>query len=182
PARAARARTRARRRWQRRARVRLGRRSTHARRARQPCRHRRDLARGSCRSSATHRQCAPGHGSGGPPLTRRSLLVAFSVAHFAHHVTNSLLSALLPFISAAFGLSYTSAGFLVGSYSIASGLTNAPLGVLADRIGPRRVIVWGLVLIGLSSVAIGLSTEYWQLIAFLAVMGIASGTYHAPAS
>jgi len=46
----------------------------------------------------------------------------------------------------------------------------------------RRVIVWGLVLIGLSSIAIGLSTEYWQLLAFLAVMGIASGTYHAPAS
>jgi MFS family permease len=115
-------------------------------------------------------------------VTRRSLLVAFSVAHFAHHVTNSLLSALLPFISAAFGLSYTSAGFLVGAYSIASGVTNAPLGVLADRIGARRVIVWGLVLIGIASVAIGLSTEYWQLIAFLAVMGIASGTYHAPAS
>jgi FSR family fosmidomycin resistance protein-like MFS transporter len=115
-------------------------------------------------------------------LNRRALLAAFSVAHFAHHVTNSLLSALLPFITSAFGLSYTSAGFLVGAYSIASGVTNAPLGVLADRIGARRVIVWGLVLIGLSSVAIGLSTEYWQLIAFLAVMGIASGTYHAPAS
>ena len=115
-------------------------------------------------------------------MTRRSLLVAFSVAHFAHHVTNSLLSALLPFIQSAFGLSYTSAGFLVSAYSIASGMTNAPLGVLADRIGARRVIVWGLVLIGLSSVAIGLSTEYWQLLAFLAVMGIASGTYHAPAS
>jgi FSR family fosmidomycin resistance protein-like MFS transporter len=115
-------------------------------------------------------------------VTRRSLLVAFSVAHFAHHVTNSLLSALLPFVQNAFGLSYTSAGFLVGAYSIASGVTNAPLGVLADRVGARRVIVWGLVLIGISSVAIGLSSEYWQLLAFLAVMGIASGTYHAPAS
>jgi MFS family permease len=115
-------------------------------------------------------------------LTRRALLVAFSVAHFAHHVTNSLLSALLPFIRDAFGLSYTEAGFAVSAYTIASGVTNAPLGVLADRVGARRVIVWGLVLIGLSSVAIGLSGEYWQLLAFLMVMGIASGTYHAPAS
>jgi len=115
-------------------------------------------------------------------LTRRALLVAFSVAHFAHHVTNSLLSALLPFIRDAFALSYTDAGFAVTAYTIASGVTNAPLGVLADRIGARRVIVWGLVLIGLSSVAIGLSSEYWQLLAFLVVMGIASGTYHAPAS
>jgi MFS family permease len=115
-------------------------------------------------------------------LSRRGLLASFSVAHFAHHVTNSLLSALLPFIRSAFGLSYADAGFAVSAYTIASGVTNAPLGVLADRIGARRVIVWGLVLIGLSSVAIGLSTEYWQLLAFLAVMGIASGTYHAPAS
>jgi MFS family permease len=115
-------------------------------------------------------------------LSRRGLLASFSVAHFAHHVTNSLLSALLPFIRSAFGLSYADAGFAVSAYTIASGVTNAPLGLLADRIGARRVIVWGLVLIGLSSVAIGLSTEYWQLLAFLAVMGIASGTYHAPAS
>lgn len=115
-------------------------------------------------------------------MSRRSLLVAFSVAHFAHHVTNSLLGALLPFIRTAFGLSYTDAGFAVSAYTIASGVTNAPLGVLADRVGARRVIAWGLVLIGLASVAIGLSTEYWQLLLFLAVMGIASGTYHAPAS
>lgn len=115
-------------------------------------------------------------------MTRRALLAAFSVAHFAHHVTNSLLSALLPFIRDAFALSYTDAGFAVSAYTIASGVSNAPLGVVADRIGARRVIVWGLVLIGLSSVAIGLAGEYWQLLAFLMVMGIASGTYHAPAS
>jgi MFS family permease len=115
-------------------------------------------------------------------LTRSGLLVAFSIAHFAHHVTNSLLGALLPFIRSAFGLSYADAGFAVSAYTIASGMTNAPLGILADRIGARRVIVWGLVLVGLSSVAIGLAGGYWQLLALLVVMGIASGTYHAPAS
>ena len=115
-------------------------------------------------------------------MTRRSLLAAFSVAHFAHHVTNSLLSALLPFIRDAFALSNTQAGFAVTAYTIASGLTNAPLGVLADRLGARRVIVAGLFLIGLASVAIGLSGSYWMLLVGLLVMGIASGTYHAPAS
>jgi MFS family permease len=35
---------------------------------------------------------------------------------------------------------------------------------------------------GLSSVAIGLSGSYWLLILGLLLMGIASGTYHAPAS
>ena len=115
-------------------------------------------------------------------MTRRGLLVAFSVAHFAHHVTNSLLSALLPFIRDAFGLSYLESGFAVTAYTIASGATNAPWGLLADRIGARRVIVGGLVLIGAASIAISGSASYWQLLLALMVMGIASGTYHAPAS
>lgn len=116
------------------------------------------------------------------PAQRRSLLVAFSVAHFAHHVTNSLLSALLPFIRDAFALSYTESGFAVTAYTVASGVTNAPFGVIADRMGPRRVIVGGLVLIGFSSVAIAGSGSFWQLLVALTIMGIASGTYHAPAS
>ena len=116
------------------------------------------------------------------PAGKRNLLVAFSIAHFAHHVTNSLLSALLPFIRDAFGLSYLEAGFAVTAYTIASGVTNAPWGILADRVGARRVIVLGLVLIGVSSVAIGGSNVYWQLLLALGVMGIASGSYHAPAS
>ncbi len=116
-------------------------------------------------------------------MRQRSLLVAFSVAHFAHHVTNSLLSALLPFMVGD-GLvgSNTLAGFAVTASAVASGLTSPPLGVLADRVGARRVIVGGLLLMGLSSVAIGLSGAYWMLLLGLLVMGIASGTYHAPAS
>ena len=115
-------------------------------------------------------------------MTRRSLLVGLSIAHFAQHVTNSLLSALLPFIRDAFVLSNTQAGLAVTAYTIASGVTNAPLGLLADRIGARRVIVGGLVLVGLASVAIGLSGSYLALLLGLVVMGVASGTYHAPAS
>ena len=115
-------------------------------------------------------------------MTRRRLLAALSAAHFAQHVTNSLLSALLPFIRDAFALSNTQAGFAVTAYTIASGVTNAPLGLLADRVGARRVIVGGLLLIAVASVAIGLSGSYPMLLLGLVVMGIASGTYHAPAS
>ena len=115
-------------------------------------------------------------------MTRRSLLVALSIAHFAGHVTNSLLSALLPFIRDAFLLSNTQAGFAVTAYAIASGVTNAPFGLLADRVGARRVIIGGLVASGLASIAIGLSGSYPLLLLGLLAMGIASGTYHAPAS
>jgi MFS family permease len=115
-------------------------------------------------------------------VSRRALLVAFSIAHFAHHVTNSLFSALAPFIRETFAMSNTQIGFAVTAYAIASGFSNAPLGLLADRLGARRVIVGGLFLIALTSVAIGLSGSYLWLLLGLLVMGIASGSYHAPAS
>ena len=116
-------------------------------------------------------------------MKQRNLLAAFSVAHFAHHVTNSLLSALLPFMVLD-GLvgSNTLAGFAVTASAVASGVTSPPFGVLADRVGARRVIVGGLFLIALASVFIGLSGSYPMLLVGLLIMGIASGTYHAPAS
>ena len=114
-------------------------------------------------------------------MSRRALLVAFSIAHFAHHVTNSLFSALVPFIRETFAMSNTQIGFAVTAYTIASGFSNAPLGVLADRLGARRVIVGGLCLSELTSIAIGLSGSYLWLLFGLVVMGIASGSYHSPA-
>ncbi|HAF10841.1 MAG TPA: hypothetical protein DCK98_12290 [Chloroflexi bacterium] len=57
-----------------------------------------------------------------------------------------------------------------------------PIGLLADRIGSRTVIVVGLVLTGLVSVALAQAGEYAQLLILLLALGIISGTYHAPAA
>lgn len=111
----------------------------------------------------------------------RAAILGFSVAHFSHHVTNSLLAPLMPLIAATFGLGYTQQGFAVSAFSVPQGLSNAPMGVLADRVGPRNVLAGGLVLLGLSSVAISGAGEYWHLLVLLAAMGVISGTYHAPA-
>jgi FSR family fosmidomycin resistance protein-like MFS transporter len=111
----------------------------------------------------------------------RAAIAGFSVAHFSHHVTNSLLSPLLPLIRDTFALSYTQQGIAVAAFSLSAGLANAPMGVLADRVGSRTVLAGGLVLLGLSSVALSLSGEYWHLLVLLVAMGIISGTYHAPA-
>jgi MFS transporter, FSR family, fosmidomycin resistance protein len=112
----------------------------------------------------------------------RSLLGAFLGAHLSHHVANSLLNPLLPYIRDAFGLSYTQSGFLVSAMSLSWGLSNAPLGALADKIGSRPLIAAGLVLMGAVSVALGLAQAYWQLLVLLVLMGIVSGTYHAPSA
>jgi len=112
----------------------------------------------------------------------QALLGSFTAAHFSHHVSNSLLNPLLPFIRDSFALSYAQSGFLVSAFSLSLGLSNAPIGVLADRVGSRPVIVVGLILTGAVSAAISFSTEYWHLLVLLVVMGLIAGSYHAPAA
>jgi MFS family permease len=112
----------------------------------------------------------------------RTLLAGFTAAHFSHHVSTGLLNPLLPVIRDGFGLSYTQSGFLVSAFSLSLGLSNAPIGVLADRIGSRPVIVAGLVLTGIVSVALGLAGAYWQLLLLFVTMGLIAGSYHAPAA
>ena len=112
----------------------------------------------------------------------RTLLGTITAAHFSHHVTNSLLNPLLPLIRDAFAMSYAESGFAVSAFSISSGLANAPWGILADRIGSRTVIVGGLLLMGAVSVALATAAAYWQLLVFLVLMGVVSGSYHGPAA
>jgi FSR family fosmidomycin resistance protein-like MFS transporter len=112
----------------------------------------------------------------------QALLGTITAAHFSHHVANSLLNPLLPLIRDAFALSYAESGFAVSAFSIASGLANAPWGMLADRVGSRTVIVGGLFLMGAASVALATAGNYLQLLALLVVLGIVSGAYHGPAA
>ena len=112
----------------------------------------------------------------------RTLLLGFTAAHFAHHIITALLNPLLPFIRTDFGLTYAETGFLVSAFSLSLGLSNAPLGILADRVGSRPVVAAGLVLVGLAGVGVALAAAYWQLVLLLIVTGIIAGTYHAPAA
>jgi MFS transporter, FSR family, fosmidomycin resistance protein len=120
-----------------------------------------------------------------PPLSKgrvRALLGGFAGAHFAHHVSNSLLNPLLPPIRDTFSLGYGEAGLLVSAFSWAIGISNAPVGYLSDRVGALRVIVGGLLLTGVLAAILSLADAYWQLLLILALLGVVAASYHAPAA
>ena len=110
------------------------------------------------------------------------MLGTITAAHFAHHTVNSLLNPLLPLIRDTFAMSYAQSGFAVSAYALSLGLSNGPIGLLADRVGPRKVMVTGLLLMGVVSVALAQAGDYAQLLILLLTLGIISGTYHAPAA
>jgi MFS family permease len=128
-----------------------------------------------------------GVGEAGEQVTLQSrrgrvILAGFTTAHFSHHVSNSLLNPLLPFIRDSFNLTYGQSGWLVSAFAVSMGFSNAPNGMLADRFGSRMVVIVGLFLTAIIAVVVGMAQSYWQLLALLIVMGLIHGSYHAPAS
>src|SRR5438309_11413353 len=117
-----------------------------------------------------------------PASTRSPALVgAFMFGHFTHHVTNTLLSPLLPLIRDAFGLSYAQSGFLVSAFSVTGGLSQAPIGALADRVGSRAVVTGGLILSAGFCFLIGLAGSYWALLFALLALAASARSSPAPA-
>jgi len=109
------------------------------------------------------------------------LLPLFFFAHFGHHVAGAMLRPLMPMIRSDLGLSYTQVGVMMSSFSVTSGISQLPAGWLADRFGPRLMVILGVSGVALAGFLIGLSHSYVTLIVFLVLAAIVGGGYH-PAS
>lgn len=109
------------------------------------------------------------------------LLPLFMLAHFGHHLVNSLPIPLLPMIRRDFGLDYTQSGLLVSAFTLSYGLSQIPSGWLADRIGARILITIGICGVAAAGLLVGLSPNYSLLILFSVLMGVLGGGYHPAA-
>jgi len=103
-------------------------------------------------------------------------------AHFSHHVCTGVLIPLLPLLRESFGLNYFQSGVLVSCFSIAYGLGQVPMAMLADRFSPRIIIISGLLCISLTGIGVSFTHTFNQMIPFFIAMGLIGGTYHAPAT
>jgi sugar phosphate permease len=72
-------------------------------------------------------------------------------------------------------LSSTVLGVLLSAFFWGYVITQVPGGMLANRIGPKWVIVGTLVIWGAAAIATGLVSGYYQLLAVRFVMGLAEG-------
>ena len=90
----------------------------------------------------------------------------------------ALPAPLLPFIRNEFSLDYTQSGLVISAFTVAYGIGQIPAGWLADRIGPRILIVVSICGVALAGVLVGLSQTHVMLAVFLAMMGLLGGGYH----
>src|SRR5438128_5761002 len=106
------------------------------------------------------------------------MLAAISVAHWVSHFHLFVLPMLFPFLKEQLGVGYIELGFALTVFGIVSGLTQAPIGYLADHIGARKVLLIGLTVGGLALIMLGLHLGYVSLIVCAALLGLANSVYH----
>lgn len=101
-------------------------------------------------------------------------LIALCLAFFVEMVDNTLLTIALPTIGRDLGSGTTALQWVTGAYSLTFGGLLLTAGSAADRLGRRRVLLWGLAAFGLISLLVVFVHSGGQLIALRAALGVAA--------
>ncbi|MFI5698017.1 MFS transporter [Kribbella sp. NPDC051586] len=112
-----------------------------------------------------------------PPRSLRDAWVALaglSAVFLFEMLDNSILNVALPTIGRELHASTTALQWVTGAYAVVFGGLMLAFGAIADRFGRRRIMLVGLVLLGLASLATAFVTNVEQLIAVRAAMGVAA--------
>lgn len=128
----------------------------------------------------------PWEGRGNPPKSGRGgqtywkvLVGLFFLGWVLLYANRTVLSPLLKVLSDQWHLNKTQLGLLNSVFFLMYALVQIPSGVLADRLGRRRVLLPGFFLQGLGALASGLAPGAQAFLGIRAVTGLGQGTYYS---
>jgi FSR family fosmidomycin resistance protein-like MFS transporter len=105
------------------------------------------------------------------------MLISFG--HLIHDTYSSFLAPLLPLLIDKFSLSYSMAS-LLGLLQRLPNLANPFLGLLADRMGMRWLVIISPALTAIAMSLIGMAPTFTVIAILLLVTGISSALFHVP--
>jgi len=112
---------------------------------------------------------------GGVPWRSGRLYLLLATAAVAPLDVN-IVGPALPAIADAFAVSSTRSGLVITAFAVPGAVLAPVVGMYADRLGRRRVIVPCLLLFGIGGVAVTLATEFWMVLALRAIQGSVGGS------
>ena len=104
-------------------------------------------------------------------------LFLITLSHFCVDSYATLLQPLLPLLKANLGLSLAQTGFLATIVSICN-ISQPLLGLWADRMARRWLVIGGLILATVFAPLMGLAPDYLTLVGILALGGIGVAAFH----
>ncbi len=108
----------------------------------------------------------------------RAAVGLVSAAHFFSHFYLLVVPFLFLSIQAEMGLSFTQLGLITALYAAGSAGGQFIMGIYVDRHGPRWFLIFGLLIVALAYILMGMATAYWMLLALGFVAGLGDSVFH----
>ena len=113
---------------------------------------------------------------------RKSILAICCGTHAVQDGLSAALYVILPVLAQTFGLSFAQIGVLRSVNNGAMALFEMSSGILAERVGERNLLVFGLACAGLGYVGLVIADTIWIIGICLFVVGLGGAFQHALSS
>jgi MFS transporter, FSR family, fosmidomycin resistance protein len=108
----------------------------------------------------------------------REVIGLVGLAHGTSHFFHLMLPPLFPWLMKDFSLSYTDVGLLTTTFFVISGIGQALAGFVVDRVGGWLVLCFGVGMLALSGVVLGIATSYPWLMLSATCAGLGNSIFH----
>jgi FSR family fosmidomycin resistance protein-like MFS transporter len=108
----------------------------------------------------------------------RKVVSLIAAGHCLSHFYIMVLPPLFPLLRGEYDVSYTALGVALAVLNLTTGLTQAPVGFLVDRVGARGILIAGLALFAIATALIGVFPSYPALLALMVVAGLGNSVFH----
>jgi MFS family permease len=107
------------------------------------------------------------------------MLMLLAAGWAVTYANRTVIYPLLSIIAAEYSLSSTDAGLLTGIYFLTYLVLQIPAGILGDRFGMKRVLLWTYALSSVGAIGMALSIGcYPAMLGFMALHGLGAGGFY----
>jgi predicted MFS family arabinose efflux permease len=107
-----------------------------------------------------------------PGVLVARIFVPFACGYFLSYLYRTVNAVIAPDLVRDLGIDANQLGLLTSTYFLAFALFQLPLGILLDRLGPRRVDAALLAIAGIGALVFALSREFAGLVLARALIGL----------
>jgi len=108
----------------------------------------------------------------------RRVLSANSIYHLTNDGAVTVLAGQITLLQTAFAFGPLETGLLSGTALLVTALFQIVFGAMSDRRDPTRLLAIGIVVLGLGSALVALSSNFWMLLALVSLSRIGASFYH----
>jgi len=109
--------------------------------------------------------------------SRTSDILSIYVPAFFIFLGMSVISPILPIYARSFNISFTLAAFAISIYAIGRFIADIPVGMIADRMGRKPLMITGTLILTVTSFLNALAGNFTEFLIYRLIQGIGSAMW-----